>query len=200
MRPFCPKCVLFSEILDEKVATFHFFDYLCPQNTSIMGREKLIGRQREIAELQRSFESDRSEFVIVYGRRRVGKTYLVDNFFNYEYDFSYVGGHRMPKAKQLRYFAKALKKYARLSRQPKFATWDDAFDALEEYLESLPQDRKKVVFIDEMPWIDTPQSEFVDALEMFWNGWAARRKDIIFVASGSSTSWMVDKLVDKSTR
>lgn len=161
-----------------------------------MGREKLIGRQREIAELQRSYESDRSEFVIVYGRRRVGKTYLVDNFFNYEYDFSYVGGHRMPKSKQLRYFAKTLKKYARLRVQPKFSTWDDAFDALEEYLESLPHDRKKVVFIDEMPWIDTPQSEFVDALEMFWNGWAARRRDIMFVASGSSTSWMVDKLVE----
>ena len=51
-----------------------------------MGRENLIGRDREISELQRSFDSDRSEFVIVYGRRRVGKTYLVDNFFNYEYD------------------------------------------------------------------------------------------------------------------
>ena len=121
-----------------------------------MGREKLIGRQREIAELQRSFESDRSEFVIVYGRRRVGKTFLVDNFFNYEYDFAYVGGHRMSKPKQLRYFAKALKKYAQMSLQPKFSNWDDAFGALEEYLESLPQGKKKVIFIDEMPWIDTP--------------------------------------------
>lgn len=161
-----------------------------------MGRENLIGRDREISELQRSFDSDRSEFVIVYGRRRVGKTYLVDNFFNYEYDFSYVGGHKRTKQKQLRYFAKALKKYAQLSNQPKFSDWDDAFDALEEYLETLPAEKRKVIFIDEMPWIDTPQSEFVEALEMFWNGWAARRQDIMFVASGSSTSWMVDKLVE----
>jgi hypothetical protein len=161
-----------------------------------MGREKLIGREKEMAELQRSFEADRSEFVIVYGRRRVGKTFLIDNFFNYTYDFSYVGGHRMNKQKQLRYFAKALKKYARLNLQPKFSNWDDAFDALEEYLETLPEDKRKVIFIDEMPWIDTPQSEFVEALEMFWNGWAARRRDILFVASGSSTSWMVDKLVE----
>ena len=140
----------------------------------------VIGREREMTELQRSLESDRSEFVIVYGRRRVGKTYLVDNFFNYEYDFSFVGGHRLTKQKQLRNFAKAMKKYAHLARQPKYASWDDAFDALEEY----------------MPWIDTPQSEFVDALETFWNGWAARRRDIMFVASGSSTSWMMDKLVE----
>ena len=157
---------------------------------------KMIGREREVAELQRSMKSDRSEFVIVYGRRRVGKTYLVDHFFNGQYDFSFVGGHRLPKEKQLRNFGKAMKKYACLARQPKFYDWDDAFDALEEYLEMLPKNRRKVVFFDEMPWIDTPQSEFVNALEMFWNGWAARRTDIVFVASGSSTSWMVDKIVE----
>ena len=156
----------------------------------------VIGREREMAELQRSLESDRSEFVIVYGRRRVGKTYLVDNFFHYEYDFSFVGGHRLTKQKQLRNFAKAMKKFAHLSRQPKYENWDDAFDELEELMESLPEEKRKVIFIDEMPWIDTPQSEFVDALETFWNGWAARRRDIMFVASGSSTSWMVDKLVE----
>ena len=83
-----------------------------------------------------------------------------------------------------------------LERQPKFSDWDDAFDALEEYLEAMPDDKRKVIFFDEMPWIDTPQSEFVNALEMFWNGWASRRNDIVFVASGSSTSWMVDKLVE----
>ena len=161
-----------------------------------MERNIVIGREHEMAELQRSLESDRSEFVIVYGRRRVGKTYLVDNFFNYEYDFSYVGGHRLSKSKQLRNFAKALKKYAHLRLQPKFSSWDDAFDALEEYIEGLPKDKRKVVFFDEMPWIVTPQSEFVEALETFWNGWAARRRDIMFVASGSSTSWMMDKLVE----
>ena len=161
-----------------------------------MTKANIIGRERELAELQRSMDSDRSEFVIVYGRRRVGKTFLVDNFFHYEYDFSYVGGHRLPKNKQLRNFAKALKKYANMSKQPKFADWDDAFDALESFLDTLPSEKRKVVFFDEMPWIDTPHSEFVDALEMFWNGWASRRNDIVFVASGSSTSWMVDKLVD----
>ena len=158
--------------------------------------DRIIGRKQELSELQRSMNSDRSEFVIIYGRRRVGKTFLVEHFFDGNYDFSFVGGHRLAKAKQLRNFAKALKKYAQLSRQPKLTDWDEAFDALEDYLDSLPKEKRKVVFIDEMPWIDTPQSEFVDGLEMFWNGWAARRNDIVFVATGSSTSWMVDKLVE----
>ena len=81
-----------------------------------MTKANIIGRERELAELQRSMDSDRSEFVIVYGRRRVGKTFLVDNFFHYQYDFSYVGGHRLTKNKQLRNFAKALKKYANMSK------------------------------------------------------------------------------------
>lgn len=158
--------------------------------------QKIIGRENEMAELRRCVESDRSEFVIVYGRRRVGKTFLVDSFFNRNYDFSYVGGHKLSKEKQLRGFAKALKQAAGLEAMPKFADWSDAFDALEEYIDTLPKNRKKIIFIDEMPWIDTPQSEFVEGLETFWNGWGARRDDIVFIASGSASSWMMDKLVD----
>ena len=161
-----------------------------------MKKAKIIAREAEMAELKRCYESDRSEFVIVYGRRRVGKTFLVDTFFDKKYDFTYVGGHKLSKTKQLRGFAKALKKAAGMQLQPKFSSWEDAFDALEEFIESLPQEKRKVIFIDEMPWIDTPQSEFVEALESFWNGWGARRSDIMLIASGSASSWMMDKLVD----
>ena len=156
---------------------------------------KLIGRKRECAELQRVMDSDRSEFVIVYGRRRVGKTFLVDRFFDGKYDFTFVGGHKLTRRRQLNSFARALKK-ASGHDIGSFADWFEAFDALSDYLEALESDRKKVVFIDEMPWIDTQKSDFVAALENFWNGWAARRSDIVFIASGSATSWMVDNLVE----
>ncbi len=158
--------------------------------------QKIIGRVQEMAELQRCLESARSEFVIIYGRRRVGKTFLVDSFFAGKYDFAFTGGNRLTKSKQLRRFAKALKKYSGSAMQPVFKDWTEAFDALEEYLESINEDRKKIVFIDEMPWIDTPKSDFVESLESFWNAWGARRSDIMLVASGSASSWMMDKLVD----
>ena len=161
-----------------------------------MESRNIIGRKGEMAELQRCFDSDRSELVIVYGRRRVGKTFLVDQFFNETYDFTFVGGHKLSQRIQLRNFAKALKQMTGERTMRKFADWFDAFDALEEYLSSLPTDRKKVVFIDEMPWIDSLRSSFIEAFENFWNGWAARRKDILFIASGSATSWMIDKLVE----
>lgn len=115
---------------------------------------KLVGRKRECQEIKRVMESDRSEFVIVYGRRRVGKTFLVDQYFQSHYDFTFVGGHNLSRQRQLASFARALKKHTGV-KTDKFADWFDAFDALEEYLESLDANRKKVVFIDEMPWIDT---------------------------------------------
>lgn len=154
----------------------------------------LIARNDECRQLQQCLESYRSEFVIVCGRRRIGKTFLVDQFFNGEYDFSFVGGHNVPTKVQLRNFTKAMRHYS--GGNPKISDWYDAFDALEEYLDSLPKDRKKVIFIDEMPWIDTLKSDFVSALENFWNGWANRRYDIVLIASGSATSWMADKLIE----
>ena len=157
-------------------------------------KKSLIAREEECARLQKCMDSDRSEFVTIYGRRRVGKTYLVDEFFNQNYDFTCVGVHRGTKAVQLRNFAKQLKRAMGNRTVQKFSDWMDAFDALEEYLESLPNDRKKVLFIDEMPWMDTGKADFVMALENFWNGWAARRRDILMVATGSASSWMVEKI------
>ena len=132
-----------------------------------MVNNKIIGREREFAELQRCMDSNRSELVIVYGRRRVGKTFLVDSFFNEKYDFSFVGGHNLPQRTQLRNFAKALKVATGERAMRKFDDWFDAFDALEEHLSSLPSNRKKVVFIDEMPWIDSIRSNFTQAFENF---------------------------------
>ena len=102
--------------------------------------KRLIGREDECNEFDRVMESDRSEFVIVYGRRRVGKTFLVDRYFDGVYDFTYVGEHNMSRQRQLTSFARALKKYSG-SKPDKFSDWFDAFDALEDYLEQLDKER-----------------------------------------------------------
>jgi hypothetical protein len=155
---------------------------------------KLIGRQEECDVLRRCMASDESEFIIVCGRRRIGKTYLVEQFFDGQYDFRFVGGHNLRTRQQLSTFAKALKDYSGTKYEP-FKNWIEAFDALEEYLESLDNKKRKVIFIDEMPWIDSKRSNFIAALEYFWNSWAARRGDIVLIATGSATSWMTDKLI-----
>lgn len=156
-------------------------------------KPQLIARKDECEQLADCLSSDRSEFVTVCGRRRIGKTFLVDQFFNGVYDFSFVGGHKLSTRTQLHNFSKALKEYSGKMPEP-ITNWIEAFDALQDYLSTLPNDRKKIIFIDEMPWIDTQRSDFVDALENFWNGWANRRYDIVLIASGSATSWMANKL------
>lgn len=155
---------------------------------------KLIARNEECAIIENCLHSDKSEFLIICGRRRIGKTFLVDSYFHGKYDFTFVGSHKAKTAIQLRRFAKALKDFSGKTC-PTFLDWYDAFDALTSYLTSLPNDKKKVIFIDEMPWIDTRRSTFVNALEDFWNGWANRRDDIFLIASGSATSWMADNLI-----
>lgn len=78
---------------------------------------------------------------------------------------------------------------------PALGSWEDAFKELRVLIEQRPKEERKVIFFDEMPWIDTPHSSFVEALEYFWNAWAAQRNDILFIACGSATSWMVNKLI-----
>ena len=158
-----------------------------------MIEEKLVGRQREWTELQWAVDSNRSEFIVMYGRRRIGKTFLVRRFFNDTYSFHYVGAHRQKKSVQLQNFREALALYSGDKNIPKLINWHDAFLRLEEYLQQC-KEKRKVVFFDEMPWIDTQGSEFVDELEYFWSNWVQNRDDIVFVACGSATSWMKEKL------
>ncbi len=157
-------------------------------------KHHLIARDNECKVLDQCMTSDQSEFVIVGGRRRIGKTYLVDRYFNGQFDFKYVGGHNLRMRDQLRYFAQALTEYSH-TKHTTFSDWHEAFDALREYLKTLPRDHKRIIFIDEMPWMDSKRSNFVSALEYFWNAWAASEYDIVLVATGSATSWMTDKIL-----
>lgn len=157
--------------------------------------DKLIGRERECEELDWAMKSGRSELVILYGRRRVGKTFLVRRFFNDTYSFHYVGAHKQKREAQLQNFRDALMRYSGDGDIPAISSWHDAFQRLASYL-SQCTDQRKVIFFDEMPWMDTKGSDFVDELEYFWANWVQNRDDIVLIACGSATSWMKEKLED----
>ena len=155
--------------------------------------EKIVGRQEEQKTLQKCFESPKAEFVAIYGRRRIGKTFLVKQFFKEEFDFYTTGVYQVSKAEQLRNWKKQLQKFSGQSTNiPK--NWFEAFDQLENYLRTLKK-KRIVVFIDELPWLDTPKSNFLRALEMFWNSWGADCQRLKLVVCGSATTWMVNKLL-----
>ena len=152
----------------------------------------MVGRNEEIKLLKKAYESQYSEFVTVYGRRRIGKTFLVNEVFGYKFAFHVAGVKGGKKREQLEKFRYALIRHGN-EKCPRLTSWLQAFHELELFLESMP-DGRKVVFVDEMPWMDTHGSGFLRALESFWNEWASSRKDILLIACGSATSWIVKKL------
>ena len=153
----------------------------------------MVGRKKEIEVLNGAYDSPESEFVAVYGRRRIGKTYLVRQTFDGRFAFQHTGIARGTTKEQLREFAESLENFG-LKECPTPGDWFEAFRLLKKLLSKAP-DGKKVVFIDEMPYLDTKASRFVPALEHFWNGWASARTDILLIVCGSATSWVINKVI-----
>ena len=132
-------------------------------NYFLLNRRKIIGRKEELRELNDAFKSEYSEFVAVYGRRRVGKTFLVREAFNYEFAFQHTGVAKEKMGGQLAAFRTSLIDYG-YKDCPEFASWPDAFNALKVVIKS-SRKKKKVIFIDEISWMDTPKSNFGAFLE-----------------------------------
>jgi len=154
----------------------------------------LTGRSRERKMLQSCLDSPEAEFVAVYGRRRVGKTYLIRHFFADSFVFYATGLAQGTMNDQLTVFHQALLKYgAAGASRP--TTWLQAFQQLIDLLDQVPRSGKHVVFLDELPWFDTRRSGFVTALEYFWNGYASARDDLILITCGSAASWMINQLI-----
>ena len=131
----------------------------------------------------------------MYGRRRVGKTFLIRSAFGNDFAFQVTGLADATLSQQLTNFHLALRKYDQSNDHEQADNWLMAFQQLSNYLEKLDTPRK-VIFIDELPWFDTHGSAFVQALEHFWNSWASARRDIVLMACGSATSWTLHKLIN----
>ena len=161
---------------------------------------EIVGRQREQELLATCLESPRPEFVAVYGRRRVGKTFLVREFFKNRFAF-YASGVAGAKTRgQLKSFHESLREVG-CSERALPRDWFEAFARLRRVLEDQnairePGSGKLVVFLDELPWMDTPRSDFRAAFDRFWNMWASARPDLLLIVCGSATSWMIDNLID----
>lgn len=164
----------------------------------------IIGRKREQDELLSRYRSNSSEFVAVYGRRRVGKTFLVNNTFKEQYAFKHTGlspfeegnKRKITMADQLLAFHYSLLRYGQSEDVSVPKNWQEAFFRLERLLITKASGQKMVVFIDEMPWMDTPRSKFVSAFENFENNWVSERDDVLLIICGSSSSWILKKIVN----
>jgi uncharacterized protein len=164
----------------------------------IKKQNAIIGRKKEIQKLDGLVKSKKSEFLAVYGRRRVGKTFLIREYFDYTFQFQISGLANADTSQQLFNFDTVLKKQSNLIFETPSTNWFIAFQRLTEHLENIETDEKLVVFFDELPWFDTHASDFVMGLEYFWNSWASNRKNVLLIVCGSAASWMVNVLINNS--
>lgn len=160
----------------------------------------IVGRKKEIEELERLYESERPEFVAVYGRRRVGKTFLIKQALKGRITFQHTGvspvdqdGEKNLMRTQLESFYYTMLSHG-LEGYSKPKSWFEAFFQLKQLLIKLDNGSRLVVFLDELPWMDTPRSGFLPAFESFWNGWCSGRDNIMLVVCGSATSWILGNL------
>ena len=158
-----------------------------------MAENRIIGRDYEQHILQNICEEQEARLIAVYGRRRVGKTYLVKYFFNEKFDFFFTGSFETSMKVQLSLFRTSLEQYSG-RKWPVAKSWFEAFAQLHEYLQGV-QKKRVVVFLDELPWMDTPRSNFLAAFTYFWNTWGSTRDGLKLIVCGSATSWMLDKVI-----
>ena len=159
----------------------------------------VIGREKEIKKLQELYNSDSAELVALYGRRRVGKTFLIDQVFEDKITFRHAGLSPIESStmkEQLVHFHRSLKQFGWTDEKVP-TSWQEAFYMLEDLLtEKADKSTRVVVFIDEIQWMDTPRAKFMTGFEAFWNGWACHRRNIMVIVCGSSSSWILDHLVN----
>ena len=158
-----------------------------------MPHDTLIARDREIRRLNGCLEETTAQLIILYGRRRVGKTFLITEFFRGRFDFKITGAYKEKREIQLRNFAEELSEQMKQEVDvPK--DWTSAFRLLRSYISSLPKDEKHVVFFDEMPWLDTMHSGFLPAFEHFWNDYGSTVHNLVFIICGSASAWMTKNI------
>lgn len=166
----------------------------------------MIGRKTEIEKLQSAMDKNKSQLIAVYGRRRVGKTFLVNEFFEGKFSFKHtavspVDETTKKKKKnlmklQLQEFHYSMRSFGLESDKGVPASWQEAFHMLQDLMEKRDDGSRLVIFIDEFPWLDTPKAGFMSAFEHFCNDWCLARKNVKLIVCGSATSWILDKLVN----
>jgi uncharacterized protein len=157
----------------------------------------MVGRKLQIAQFEEYKSSKKSEFIAVLGRRRIGKTYLIDETLKDLMCFQLTGIQTEDTEAQLQNFNRKLFLHSKaIYPSPPPNNWGEAFFQLRAYLDTLPKKQKQVIFLDELPWIYTPKSGFLQQLAHFWNDYISKHNHFILVICGSASSWIANHITN----
>lgn len=156
----------------------------------------MVGRESQEKIMNQFLERKKSAFLAVTGRRRVGKTYLIDEVYGKHFCLRITGIQDVDIQTQINNFTQKIAEYSGLPIVTPPNNWQEIFSLLKIYLKNLPKNRKQVIFIDELPWIATKRSGFIQLLAHLWNDYLSKEKHFILVVCGSATSWIAKKIVN----
>lgn len=156
----------------------------------------MVGREKQTKFMQKLITKPKSSFVAVTGRRRVGKTYLIDEVYKDYFCLRVTGIQDVDISTQIRNFTEKLIEYSKQNIETQAQNWQELFILLKQYLQKLSKKRKQIIFIDELPWIATKRSGFIQLLAHLWNDYLSKEKHFILVVCGSASSWIAKKIVN----
>lgn len=159
---------------------------------------KIFGRVDEIKTLKRLFDSKKAEFLAVYGRRRVGKTYLIHEYFKDKgVYFSITGSADTPKKLQLKNFHREfLSMFPNLHELKEPDSWDEALYNLKDAIIKIDTSKKIIIFFDELPWLASSRSGFLPALQYIWNQHLSHLNNVLLIVCGSAANWIIKKVIN----
>lgn len=159
---------------------------------------EIVARAAELRILKSMYQSKDSEFLAIYGRRRVGKTVLIHTFCNAQKGvyFSVSGAQNSPSREQLSNFMERLGEVFYNGAKLQAAdNWREAFRALTHAINTVPANQKVILFFDEFPWLATKNSRLLQNLDYFWNQYWSKEPRIKLIICGSSASWIINKII-----
>lgn len=163
---------------------------------SIKNQQYMVGREVYTDRMQEILHIKKSSFVAVTGRRRIGKTYIIDEVYKDHICLRVTGIQNGSQLVQITNFIQKLAEYSSFPIVSIPKNWQEAFMLLKAYLKTLPKGKKQVIFFDELPWISTNRSGFNQILAHLWNDYISKEKHFILVICGSATSWISQKILN----
>ena len=149
-----------------------------------------IGREREVAALDRLYESNKFEFAVIYGRRRVGKTALINHFIDNKEAIYFMGVESNEK-QNLENFSKSIIEYSSgIEAETSFLS----FQAALEYVFKLAEKKRLILAIDEYPYVARSSKSLASTLQLLIDKYKDTSK-LMLILCGSSMSYMEDEVL-----
>lgn len=160
---------------------------------SIQKMKRFVGRELELKKLRAIGEADEPSIVVVYGRRRVGKTELLEQAFRHRNILKFEGIEGLSEKDQYANAMRQLAKYVGedLLTKVQITSWSEFFDLVARYT----KEGTWTIYLEELQWLANYESKLLSELKYAWDNQFRRNPKLLLILCGSAPSFMLEKVV-----